>query len=93
MYCTKKMEEFFLKIGHPEKDLPQLKEALNICKVTVYNKKTKKEKRISKKRAIELVGLETFLGGISRAAFHWTSANEIDKENEIYFDCKKMFGY
>ena len=87
MYCTKKMVDYFLKMGHPESEIPQLKEALNVCRTTILET----GKRISKKKAIEMLGLEIFLSGISRAAFHWDAARQTPDGLNIDIDCRKLF--
>lgn len=87
MYCTKKMVDYFLKIGHPENEIPQLKEALKVCRTTILDT----GKRISNQKAIEMLGLEVFLSGISRAAFHWDAGRQTPDGITIDIDCSKLF--
>ena len=69
MKATKEMLDWFKQAGHPEDDMQQLKAAVRECKCTICDDDLK-ETRISKEKAVEILGLETFLSGISRAAFH-----------------------
>lgn len=69
----------------PESDFPQIEDAL---KITVY---TLDDKRISRKKAIELLGREIYLSGIIRSAFHWSSSRLDADGNEILFDSSKLF--
>ena len=49
-------------------------------------------KIISRERALELLGLESFLSGIARSAFHWTAARTTeDGRMTILFDSSNLF--
>lgn len=69
----------------PESDFPQIEDALGVT-VCIMN-----GKRISRKKAIELLGQKTYLSGIARSAFHWTSCRLDADGNEILFDSSKLF--
>jgi hypothetical protein len=86
---SKKQKEYFLSIGHPVKDLLQLNRAINI---STFKLEVKGENKgfITKDKAIEMLGEETFLSGISRSAFHYTSVRE-NNFVSIYFDSSKLF--
>lgn len=75
-----------------EEDLPQIEEAADVTTYTLY-KGDKVEGRISRTKAIALCGLEGWLSGISRAAFHWTAMREVKGKPNLYvgFDAHKMF--
>ena len=68
--------------GHDRKEYKQIEVCANICIYTDNNEHT-----MSYKDAIEILGREQFLSGISRAAFHWTSYRE-DHASGVYFDCR-----
>lgn len=85
MKLTKSDIEKLLKWGHLESDINQLEQAANIC---VYTDKN--EKRISCKKAIDMLGREVWLSGISRAAFHWDCGRG-EGDNYVGFDCSKIF--
>lgn len=72
MKTTKEMESYFLRIGHPKDDLNQLKKAIREVRLTLCDNKTGKETKINNEKAVEILGMETFLSGISRSAFHAT---------------------
>ncbi len=57
-------------------------------KVTVF--KDKDGKRISEKKAIEIVGRQAIIAGIERSAFHWDTSVG-DGENVVYLDSSKYF--
>ena len=75
-----------------EEDLPQIEEAADVTTYTLY-KGDKVEGRISRTKAIALCGLEGWLSGISRAAFHWTAMREVKGKPNLYvgFDAHRMF--
>lgn len=67
--------------GHDRKEYKQIEVCANICIYTDDNDHT-----MSYKDAIEILGRERFLSGISRAAFHWSSYRKVDDEG-VFFDC------
>lgn len=92
MKTTKEMEDILLSFGHPKEDLWQLKKAIREADLTLVEKKTGKETRINNEKAVEILGLKTFLSGISRSAFHATASR--DSENGKYsvsFDLLKWW--
>lgn len=84
---TNKMRLYFLRVGHPESDLPQINEAFGHIKLSVIDERTGKEVRIDRRKAVDLLGAETFYSGVSRAAFHATAAREGCGGKVVYFDC------
>ncbi len=68
-----------------ESDIAQIEEATG---KTVY---TLDGRRISAKRAIELLGREAYLSGISRSAFHFSSVRLTCEGDEIFFDSSRLF--
>ena len=83
----KEMKDYFRRLGHPESDMNQLMDAISEVKLTLTDQKTGKEEKITVNRAVEVLGEETFLSGISRSAFHAT-ATRCDKEGKfsVYFN-------
>ena len=79
--------EYFTRIGHPKDDLDQLWRAVHQAKLTLTDKKTGKEQLIAIDRAIEVLGEETFLSGISRCAFHATAVRDDESgKYSVYFN-------
>ena len=64
--------------GYVESDFPQIERAMQKSKTTykVVDIKTGDKKIISREKAIEILGRETWLSGISRSAFHWTATRD-----------------
>lgn len=85
-FLTKEETQMLLNWGHLQQDIPQIEEAIKICRL-----EDKNDKRISRKRAIEILGRKDFISGISRAAFHWTASRTNDEGESVYFDCSKLF--
>lgn len=65
-------------------DLEQIQTAMLLSDIKLNGKK------VSVKKAVEILGREKFLGGISRSAFHSTSANETAR-NYVEFDSSVLF--
>ena len=93
MKLTNKDKKYLLSIGYTENDFEQIG---NIAKHTKYEMFTKKDESIvttiTQKKAIELLGRNTFLSGLGRTAFH-QSAVRYNDEGTIYvvFDGSKFF--
>ena len=86
MKLTNEMKDILLNWGYPQEDLEQIEEATS---KTIY---TYENKRIGQREAINLLGIETFLSGISRSAFHWTSSREVGNTGKfVSFDSSKLF--
>ena len=93
MKLTNKDKKYLLSIGYTENDFEQIG---NIAKHTKYEMFTKEDESIvttiTQKKAIELLGRNTFLSGLGRTAFH-RSAVRYNDEGTIYvvFDGSKYF--
>lgn len=85
MRLTQNDKECLREWGYPECDLLQIEEA---TQKTIY---TCNDKRLSARQAIELLGRETYLSGISRSAFHWSCVRETESDDRIYFDSSRLF--
>lgn len=87
MKLTNKDKEYLKSIGYPDNELNQIEKATGS---TVY--KFDDTKRISCRKAIELLGRESFLATIGRSAFHWNSSAETkDGKHFVCFDSSRMF--
>lgn len=94
---------YLKKIGHTDEDIPQIEEALNTTKYTLGNAGVsdndnikipdeEDDVEISAQEAREILGDETFLSGLSRSAFHWTSGRwSADNTKYVSFDSSKLF--
>lgn len=83
---TQSDKEYLLKHGETSEDFNQIQNGIN---VGIFEYKNKK---ISYKKAIELVGRDVFLSGASRAAFHWSSSREtLDGGEYVSFDFSNLF--
>jgi hypothetical protein len=85
MKLTDADKEYLREIGYVEKDFCQIERAYTktVCEDS-YGK------RISKTKAIEILGREAFLSGLARSAFHCTAMRH-KNELSIYFDSTKLF--
>ena len=87
MELTNEDNEYLRKLGYEDKDFKQIIMAM---KVTTY--KLDIGGRISRKRAIELLGRENFLSGISRSAFHYTAYRIVPETTcGMLFDSSRLF--
>ena len=86
-FINKNVECKLKSWGYTDEDIVQIKEAVKVCKY--YDKN---DNRISRQKAIELIGHDSFINGLARAAFHWNSQRYNSNGDEsVYFDCKKLF--
>ena len=86
MKLLKSDREYFKKCGYLDRDIPQIEEAI---KVMVYT--NEEDKRVSRKYVLENMDRETWLSGIGRASFYWSSARETYDGKTIFFDASKLF--
>ena len=90
MRLTKADKEQLKVWGHEEKDMRQLQDAANRTTYSCAPNGSGDCKRIGVKKAIEILGREKWLSGISRSAFHWTCARSSFSKT-VYFDSSKIF--
>lgn len=99
-FLTQEDCEWLIDCGHPFEDLKQIDRATAECNYKDFNPDLygdQKEHRISRKKAIEKLGRETYLSGISRAAFHAGCEREYDSKSEnqsqpyVDFDLSKWW--
>lgn len=70
-----------------EREFAQIEEAFSVSKT----KYSLNGKRISRQKAIELLGREGYLSGIARSAFHYTAARETQTGDCVIFDSHDLF--
>ena len=78
MRLTSEDKEYLKANGCPESDFPQIERAMQKSKTkykAVYLN-TGKSEVISREKAIELLGRDVWLSGLSRSAFHWTASRD-----------------
>lgn len=93
MKWNKKDIENLKKNGFDKDDIAQIKTSGRYLKLYILyeNEEVNKSmQRITQKEAIDILGKDTFISGMSRAAFHFTSTRT-NNYRTIYFDCSSMF--
>lgn len=70
-------------------DFPQIELAADIASYYYYE--DEREVYIDRNQARRMLGTETWLSGISRAAFHWTASREAVGGQTIFIDCSPLF--
>lgn len=87
MKLTSKDREILQNMGVPEKDYAQIERAM-LAKNTIYSVNGS---RISRLRAIQILGEKEYLSGIVRSAFHFTSTRIGTDGTQVYFDSSRLF--
>ena len=92
-FLTEEDRKELLSYGlNTEKDLLQIEEAANRSTYIVRDKDGNDLRTVNVWETIEELGRKTFLSGISRSAFHFTSSRENPATGvEIYFDSSVLF--
>lgn len=85
MKLTIEDKKILADMGVPNRDFPQIERAMT---KTDYKYRSRK---ISREKAIELLGRKSYLSGLSRSAFHWTAARETATGECVYFDSCRLF--
>ncbi len=75
--------------GFDEKDIKQIRYSGKFLKLTT-KLDNGKEVRLTQNKAIEILGKDTFISGMERSAFHFTSSRS-NNGVTIFFDCSNMF--
>lgn len=87
MKLTVEDKKNLIEMGYTERDFKQIELAAS---KTTYTDDS--DKRVSRAKAIELLGRKAFLSGLGRSAFHWSAVRETeDGKTSIYFDSSKLF--
>ena len=87
MKLTNEDKGLLLDWGHTEKDFAQIEEAFQKSKTTYQMDGA----RITREKALELLGRRQYLAGIARSAFHFTATQETEAGKILYFDSSKLF--
>ena len=89
---TKADIELLMNWGYLKEDITDIQYRLPYLRCYLYNEKDGSEVRISRKKAIELIGREQFLSGLGRCAFHWDALKIVEGTNlSVFFDMSKYF--
>ena len=75
------------KWGYLDRDMPQIERAASV-KITTYELGSE---RISRAKALEILGRETWLSGLARSAFHWSAARNAADGKTVFFDSTRLF--
>lgn len=86
MKLTEQDKKTLLGRGYLKSDMKQLEEAAARCEYV----NNKNDRYVSAEWVIRMLGRETWLNGLGRAAFHWTCSRE-NNGHSIHFDCSRMF--
>ena len=87
MKLTNEDKVLLLDWGHTEDDFAQIEKAFQKSKTSYEMDGV----RITREKAIELLGRRRYLAGISRSAFHWTATQETKDGKWVCFDSSKLF--
>lgn len=90
MILTSEDIKLLKRWGYVERDIPQIKKAIRRSSYELYDKTTHENKCITADDAAQVLGREQFLSGISRSAFHFTSAREMGNR-VISFESSVLF--
>ena len=77
--------EYLRNLGYKNEDFQQIQLAMLVSSL-----EDKSGKKISIRKAEELLGREALIAGFSRSAFHWSSAQE-ENGNYVSFDSRIIF--
>lgn len=98
MYIYKNLTEDeqakLIFMGYYESDVVQIDKAVEVTDFRLFEKGEsllKRGKKITAKKARTLLGAETFLSGIGRSAFHFTSVRELPDGREVFFNSSALF--
>ncbi len=85
MKLTTDDKKVLKKWGFKDEDFLQIERA---TRKTTY---TMNGSRIPLKTVLEIMDRETYLSGISRSAFHWSSSREARDGQTVDFNSRKLF--
>lgn len=74
-HLSKKDVDYLLNIGYLEEDMVYINRAMYLTDYTLYDDNSKPRK-ISAKKAKEILGQEGFLSGLARSTFHHDASRE-----------------
>ena len=93
MKLNKRQQQILLSIGAKETDFRQIEECASLTRYDMFTKEDESTThRISRKKAIEILGEKRFLASLCRSTFHKSSVNYND-DYSIYvaFDSSKYW--
>ena len=85
---TKKQKSIILDFGYPQEDLKYIEEALPFTDFELLIER-QNDKKISLKKAKEILGETNFLSGIARSTFHYSAVREAENGHKIYFNSSR----
>lgn len=93
MKLTKTDKGYLRSIGYAECDFEQIEDVAKYIKYEMFTKEDESiVTRITQKKAIEILGRNTFLSGLGRTAFHRSAVRYNDEGTiYVYFDGDKYF--
>lgn len=86
MKLTRKDKDYLYNRGYSVEDVQQIEDCIKYTKYEDDN-----ENRISRKKAIEILGRETWLSGMGRSAFHYTAYRNNENGMGIFFNSRDYF--
>ena len=96
MKLTSEDKKILLKFGYPKEDFYQIERATTKTTYEIYernnnNKIETNYKKISQSEALDILGREIYLSGISRSAFHNSACRDNENGQTVYFDSSRLF--
>lgn len=91
MKLTKEDIKHLLNAGYLKSDIPQIEKAISISTYTLIDSDDKNLGCLSANQAVEKLGRKSFISGIARSAFHWSSCREISDGYAIHFNSSALF--
>jgi len=85
MKLTNNDKELLKEWGYQDDDMKQIEQATRKTDYEIDGEK------ISTKKALDVLGREKYLNGISRSAFHWSSTRSNENGKTVYFDSSRLF--
>lgn len=82
MYFTQGDKEYLKSLGEDEAHIRQIESAV---RRTVFKYRGQ---RITRDKAIDLLGRERFLSGMQRCTYHQTAVRTTDGEETVFFETK-----
>ena len=87
---TKKQKQIILDFGYQQEDLKYIEEALLFTDFELLIER-QNDKKISLKKAKEILDETNFLSGIARSTFHYSAVREAENGHKIYFDSSRYY--
>ena len=87
---TKKQKQIILDFGYQQEDLKYIEEALLFTDFELLIER-QNDKKISLKKAKEILGETNFLSGIARSTFHYSAVREAGNGHKIYFNSSRNY--